>query len=97
MTKKRVQPHSILVATAWMMGTLFSFMAMTIGGRELSADLSTFQILFFRSLAGLIIVGGIACTTGLKQLSTNHLFTQPETSPIFEDNLAGFTVSPISP
>ncbi len=70
---KRVQPHSIFIATAWMMGTLFSFMAMAIGGRELSADLSTFQILFFRSLVGLIIVGGFACTTDIKRLTTMHL------------------------
>jgi drug/metabolite transporter (DMT)-like permease len=39
-----------------MSGTLVSFMAMAIGGRELSDQLSTFQILFFRSVIGLMIV-----------------------------------------
>ncbi len=71
--KRKGQPHSILIATAWMMGTLLSFMAMAIGGRELSADLSTFQILFFRSLIGLIIISSIAYTTNLKPFYTNQL------------------------
>lgn len=42
-----------------MAGTLFSFAAMAVGGRELSRELSIFQILFFRSLTGLVIV--MAC------------------------------------
>lgn len=35
-----------------MIGTVFSFALMGVCGRELSADLNTFQILFWRSLAG---------------------------------------------
>ncbi len=42
-----------------MTGTLVSFMAMAVGGRELSAELSIFEILFFRSLTGLVIVGAV--------------------------------------
>ncbi|MBN2232233.1 MAG: DMT family transporter [Deltaproteobacteria bacterium] len=42
-------------AALWMSGTLVSFVAMAVGGRELAAELSTFQILFYRSLVGLII------------------------------------------
>jgi drug/metabolite transporter (DMT)-like permease len=34
-------------------GALLSFMAMAVSGRELAGQLSTFQILFFRSLIGL--------------------------------------------
>ena len=40
----------------WMVGTLVSFVGMAIAGRELSSTLGTFQILFFRSLIGLILL-----------------------------------------
>ena len=39
----------------WMSGAVLSFIAMGIGGRELSDNLSTFQILTFRGLIALII------------------------------------------
>ena len=39
-----------------MSGTLVSFMGMAIGGRQLAGQLTTFQILFFRSLIGLFII-----------------------------------------
>ncbi|MCF8075959.1 MAG: DMT family transporter [Desulfotignum sp.] len=51
-----VSLHPAVTAGLWMAGTLFSFAAMAVGGRELSRELSTFQILFFRSLTGLVIV-----------------------------------------
>jgi drug/metabolite transporter (DMT)-like permease len=47
--------HAV-IAAFWMSGTLVSFMAMAIGGRELSVQLSTFQILFFRSVIGFLVV-----------------------------------------
>lgn len=34
-------------AVWWMAGALLSFMGLAIGGRELSVELGTFQILFF--------------------------------------------------
>src|SRR5262249_5312940 len=43
-------------AALWMTGALVSFVVMAIAGRQLSVELSTFQILFFRSLVGLIVV-----------------------------------------
>jgi drug/metabolite transporter (DMT)-like permease len=51
-----VSLHPAVKAGLWMAGTLFSFAAMAVGGRELSRELSIFQILFFRSLTGLVIV-----------------------------------------
>ena len=39
-----------------MSGALVSFIAMAIAGRQLSAELTTFQILFFRSLVGFVVV-----------------------------------------
>jgi drug/metabolite transporter (DMT)-like permease len=48
-------------AAAWMVGALFSFLAMALAGRELSAGgLGTFQILLFRSVVGLVVVGLLA-------------------------------------
>ncbi len=66
------KPHNVITATLWMVGTLFSFMAMAIGGRELSGHLSTFQILFFRSLVGLVIISILLLFSGIKQLLTRH-------------------------
>jgi drug/metabolite transporter (DMT)-like permease len=40
----------------WMTGTIFSFVLMAIAGRELSGQINTFEIMFFRSLLGLIVI-----------------------------------------
>lgn len=60
--------HPIIIATLWMMGALLSFMTMAIGGREASAELGTFQILFFRSLVGLLVVLLLLQRTGWGQV-----------------------------
>jgi len=46
----------ILIAALWMVGTLASFTGMAIAVRELSPEISSFEILFFRSLVGLMIL-----------------------------------------
>ena len=43
-----------MIAALWMGGTLLSFLLMAIGGRELSASLDTGEILFYRSVIGLV-------------------------------------------
>jgi drug/metabolite transporter (DMT)-like permease len=45
-----------MYAFVWMMGALASFCLMAIGARELSGELSTFQVLFFRSVIGLFCI-----------------------------------------
>jgi drug/metabolite transporter (DMT)-like permease len=50
----------------WMCGTLLSFSLMAIGARELSESLSVFQLLFYRSAIGLVLI----CFIILK--SNNH-------------------------
>jgi drug/metabolite transporter (DMT)-like permease len=55
-----------------MSGTLVSFMAMAIGGRQLSGQLTTFQILFYRSLIGLVIIGFLLWHSNWKQVFTRH-------------------------
>tara|TARA_R110002095_G_scaffold38260_2_gene35607 strand:- start:94 stop:960 length:867 start_codon:yes stop_codon:yes gene_type:complete len=43
-------------AVLWMMGGLVSLSLMAIGARELAGQITTFQILFFRSVIGLLII-----------------------------------------
>lgn len=62
-----------LGAALWMTGTLVSFAGMAVGGRELSQDLSVFQILFFRSLTGLIIIGACLAASGQARIRTRLL------------------------
>lgn len=59
-------------ATLWMAGALLSFMAMAIGGRELSAELNTFQILFFRSVVGLVAISLLLTVHGWRQVATHR-------------------------
>ena len=57
-------PATPLRAAGWMLGALLSFSAMAVAGREISAELDTFQLMFFRSLIGLAIILMIAAATG---------------------------------
>ncbi|TXB67552.1 DMT family transporter [Paracoccus aurantiacus] len=43
-----------------MIGSLASFIAMAVASRELSSNLSTFQILFFRSVVGVFVIAVLA-------------------------------------
>ncbi len=63
---------SVLQATLWMAGALFSFMAMAISGRELSAELTTYQILFFRSLIGVLLIAFLVSRSGWGQIKTGR-------------------------
>lgn len=60
----------IVIAALWMVGALFSFLSMAIAGRELSAELNTFQILFFRSIVGLLIIVAVLSYTGWEKART---------------------------
>ncbi|SDE85871.1 S-adenosylmethionine uptake transporter [Paracoccus isoporae] len=46
----------ILIGIGWMIASLSCFISMAVASRELSANLSTFQILFFRSVVGVVVV-----------------------------------------
>ncbi len=50
-------------------------MAMAVGGRELSGQLTTFQILFFRSVIGLLIIGFLLWRSNWKQIITKQIKT----------------------
>lgn len=53
-----------------MSGALVSFLAMAISARELSAALGTFQILFFRSVIGLLVLALLLSRSDWHQLAT---------------------------
>jgi drug/metabolite transporter (DMT)-like permease len=55
---------AVLRAALWMLGALSSFLALAVAARELSAVLDTFQILFWRSAVGLVIVVAILSVKG---------------------------------
>lgn len=54
----------ILAASLWMVGAIASFSLMAVGGRELAADLDTFEVLAYRSLIGLALVLAVGAATG---------------------------------
>ncbi len=66
------KPAPIILATLWMFGAIVSFSTMAIAGRELSSELTTFQILFYRSLAGFFLMLALLSRTGWWQLKTQH-------------------------
>tara|TARA_R110002049_G_scaffold95848_2_gene235238 strand:- start:1093 stop:1974 length:882 start_codon:yes stop_codon:yes gene_type:complete len=45
-----------LLAAAWMMGAVASFSAMALAGRITYSELSTFELMFYRSAIGLMVV-----------------------------------------
>lgn len=55
---------------------MLSFSLMAISGRELSAELSTSQKLFVRSLVGLLIIVIVIIFVGWEQLKTRKIGTR---------------------
>jgi drug/metabolite transporter (DMT)-like permease len=56
--------HRPLAAALWMTGSIASFTAMAIAGREVSDQHDTFEIMAVRSAIGLILVLGVGAMTG---------------------------------
>ncbi len=50
------RPVNNLAGVAWMVGTALSLTTMYVAARQLSPELSTFQIVLFRAVSGLIIL-----------------------------------------
>ena len=65
--------QSILKAALWMMAWVAALSVMAVAGRELSAEVSTFQIMFFRSVISLSLVLIIWLAIGRPSLGTNRL------------------------
>ena len=60
-------------AVLWMFGGMLSFSLMAISGRELSVELSTSQILFVRSVVGLLIMIIVMSRIGWGQVKTKKI------------------------
>jgi len=73
-------------AAIWMTGTIVSFSAMAVSGREISFELDTFEIMMYRSIIGLIIVLLLA-----KLFKTHREITTQNISLHFYRNLSHFT------
>ena len=73
-------------AAIWMTGTIVSFSAMAVSGREISFELDTFEIMMYRSIIGLIIVLLLA-----KLFKTHPEITTQNISLHFYRNLSHFT------
>lgn len=66
-----------LRAATWMIGAILSFSTMAVAGRAVSFELDTFELLLYRSIIGVLIVGVIGGMAGtLGQISTQHFYTQ---------------------
>ncbi len=61
MTDQKSRP---LLAFAWMLGAIASFTLMAVAGRAVQAELSTFQLMAWRSLIGLAIVCALIAAGG---------------------------------
>ncbi len=64
MPSQKTDLATTLRAAIWMTGAIASFTAMAIAGRAVSFALDTFEIMFYRSLIGILIVGSVALSTG---------------------------------
>ena len=73
-------------AAIWMTGTIISFSAMAVSGREISFELDTFEIMMYRSIIGLIIVLLLA-----KLFKTHREINTQNLSLHFYRNLSHFT------
>ena len=56
MAGRQQSQRSMASGILWMIGCLASFIGMAVASRELAANLSIFQILFFRSLVGICVI-----------------------------------------
>jgi len=69
--------NNSLKGSLWMVGGVFSLTLMAISGKEISLQIDTFEILFFRSVIGILIVLVVFATKGLfheinfKQIGTH--------------------------
>lgn len=53
------RPSRPLVAFAWVLGAIASFVAMAVAGREIQAEMNTFELMLYRSAIGFAAVAAI--------------------------------------
>ena len=74
------------LAALWMIGAVISFTAMAVAGREAGLTFDTFEIMTYRSIAGVVIVTSILIATGRL-----HLVRTPRIGMHVGRNIAHFT------
>jgi drug/metabolite transporter (DMT)-like permease len=69
----RDSANSPMTAALWMAGAIVSFAAMAVAGREIYAELNTFELMGYRSLIGFVLVCGIVAFSrdGFAQVKTS--------------------------
>ena len=67
-------PSRVWLAVVWMLGATLSFSTMAVAGREATRELDTFELMFFRSLIGIVVVSvAIALFGSRRDLSTDRM------------------------
>lgn len=64
---------SVLVASAWMLGTLMSFTTMAVAVREVTPEIHTFQVMFSRTLVGFIVLFPIVAWQRFEPVRTSRI------------------------
>lgn len=69
-----IAPNRPLRAFAWMMGAVASFTLMAVAGREIQAEMNTFELMLYRSVIGFAIVAVLVGATpgGFAQVRTSR-------------------------
>lgn len=64
---------SLLTAALWMVGAHISFASMAVAGRVIQTELNTFELMTYRSIAGLVIISVVIAFSkgGFAQVKTN--------------------------
>ena len=70
------EPSAVVRAALWMVGTLSSFSILAVATRELSADYSSLQIVFFRNTVGLAIMLPVVAAIGWSRMRSRNMRLQ---------------------
>ncbi|NBR89219.1 MAG: EamA family transporter [Rhodobacteraceae bacterium] len=61
------ETSNILKAALWMSGAILSFTTMAVAGRAAAFDLDTFEIMFYRSCIGFLVVLAVSSVAGTRR------------------------------
>lgn len=70
------RPQNALLAAFWVLGSTASFILMMVSVREMSTDMSSFEILSFRSLIGIPVMCVVAWYMGFRKVRTRRVGMQ---------------------
>lgn len=59
-----------LLAAAWMLGAIASFTLMAVAGREVQAEMNSFELMAWRSAIGFAVISAILARKGFAQIRT---------------------------